>query len=265
MKKSYFLICTIPLLSSCFTQSLAPIEFKSAAPAAVSGYSEHTEKAISSEQIVVKGDVRAQKPPKPVTGTMHTHHSPETQPAEKPIEVEKLTVEKPIKDKSLEEELNELGENEDELQPASDTPKPVTALEAPITVIEATNTEKFDMPVVGKIITKFGDLRAGKKSNGIDIETSSMEEIKSIADGTVVYSGVDTKFGNLVIVKLNDSDMFAAYAHMDDLILSQNDVISKNQLIGHVGSTGEAQKPQLHFALRKGKTPVDPMKYLKSL
>jgi murein DD-endopeptidase MepM/ murein hydrolase activator NlpD len=126
----------------------------------------------------------------------------------------------------------------------------------------AVNMPKFIKPTEGKIITRFGEHTRNAKSNGISIEAPLESPIKSIGDGIVVHVGHDTKFGNLVIVKLDESDIYAAYAHMDDMILIKGQHIKQGELIGHVGSTGDVTKPQLHFAIREGKVAVDPLKYI---
>ena len=79
----------------------------------------------------------------------------------------------------------------------------------------------------------------------------------------MVYAGYDNKFGNLVIVQLDDSNMFVAYAHLDDLILSKGQQIAQSQIIGHVGQTGNADVAQLYLALKKGKTAINPLEYFK--
>ena len=118
------------------------------------------------------------------------------------------------------------------------------------------------LPVTGTIISKFGEDHAGVKNNGINIEAPIGAEVHSLSAGIVVYSGNDPKFGNLIIVKSENDEIFMAYSHMNDLTLKKEDRISKDQIIGHIGQTGNVTSPQLHFAVRRGKTPIDPEKYL---
>ncbi|WPY01094.1 M23 family metallopeptidase [Candidatus Trichorickettsia mobilis] len=131
-----------------------------------------------------------------------------------------------------------------------------------------TNNESNDTgydylrPVKGEIITKFGEITNGKKSNGIDIAAAQGSAIVSVAAGEIVYAGFDEKFGNLVIVKLNNNNLYVAYAHMNDLMFSKGEMVKQGDLIGHVGSTGHTDMPKLHFAIREGKTAVNPLKYI---
>jgi LysM repeat protein len=120
----------------------------------------------------------------------------------------------------------------------------------------------FIKPVNGKIITNFGEVTSYGKSKGIDIRAEEGSIVKSITAGKVVYSGYDKQFGNLTIVKLDSSDLYAAYAHLKSTELEKGDVVAKGDVIGHVGHTGNTKESQLHFAIRKGKIAVDPTTYV---
>ncbi|WP_051354050.1 murein hydrolase activator EnvC family protein [Rickettsia gravesii] len=117
---------------------------------------------------------------------------------------------------------------------------------------EAIEQLNFVKPLNGVIITEF---KAGK-SKGIDIAAKEYSEVKSIAAGTVIYSGYNKQFGNLVIVKLDKDDLEVAYASLDDLLLKKGDKIARNSVIGHV-------EHKLYFAMRKNKIAVDPNKYIE--
>lgn len=124
------------------------------------------------------------------------------------------------------------------------------------------NTPKFIKPIDGKITIKFGEQTSKGKSKGINIAADEGTAVESIATGQVVFAGNDTKFGNLLIIKLDNSDLYVAYAHLQDLLIQKGATISQGKIIGHVGSTGDATYPQLHFAIREGKIAVDPLKYV---
>ena len=63
-------------------------------------------------------------------------------------------------------------------------------------------------------------------------------------------------------IKLNDSNLYVAYAHMEDLMFNKDEIIKQGDVIGYVGNTGSAEVPKLHFAIREGKIAVDPLKYI---
>lgn len=127
--------------------------------------------------------------------------------------------------------------------------------------IHQVNTD-FIKPVDGKIITNFGEETPYGKSKGVDIAAREGSSVKSVAAGKVVYSGYDKQFGNLLIVKLDSSNLYAAYAHLKEVIPKKGTSVVKGEVIGYVGHTGNAKTAQLHFAIRKGKIAVDPAKYV---
>jgi murein DD-endopeptidase MepM/ murein hydrolase activator NlpD len=85
--------------------------------------------------------------------------------------------------------------------------------------------------------------------------------VKAIYDAEVVYSGYDSKFGNLVITKLKEGDFYAAFAHLDDLNLAKGQQILQGDVIGHVGQSGNVSAPQLYIAIKKGKMAINPAPY----
>lgn len=130
-------------------------------------------------------------------------------------------------------------------------------------VTNVTSSRGGKLPVSGKIVSKFGQRYLGAINQGINISAPMDVDVYSSSSGEVIHSAYDPKFGNLIIVKSHDEDIFMAYAHMTDLSFKIGQNIVEGQAIGHVGQTGKVTKPQLHFAIRKGKIPIDPVGYLK--
>jgi LysM repeat protein len=120
--------------------------------------------------------------------------------------------------------------------------------------------KEFVKPLEGRLLYKFGEQTLNGKNNGININAPAGAEIKAVKDGEVIFTGFNDKFGNLIIIK--SDALFIAYGHMEDLLLEKGDKVTQNQVIGHVGSTGNVDSPQLHFAIREGKIAVDPSKYI---
>ena len=52
------------------------------------------------------------------------------------------------------------------------------------------------------------------------------------------------------------------YANASQLLVNRGDNIKRGQVIAHAGQTGNVTSPQLHFEIRKGATPVDPIPFL---
>jgi lipoprotein NlpD len=123
------------------------------------------------------------------------------------------------------------------------------------------NTQKisWQWPTNGKIISTYTAKDTGKK--GIDIAGKSGQPIYAAASGLVVYSGNGLRgYGQLIIIKHNDT-YFSAYAHNRRLFVKEDQKVNKGQHIADMGST-EADRPLLHFEVRRDGKPVDPLQYL---
>jgi len=54
------------------------------------------------------------------------------------------------------------------------------------------------------------------------------------------------------------------YAHNKDILVKEQQSVARGQKIAEIGST-DAERPKLHFQIRKGSAAVDPMRYLPAL
>lgn len=122
-------------------------------------------------------------------------------------------------------------------------------------------SESFVKPLEGKIVSKFGEKNDAGPNKGINIAAASGAEVRASASGKVVYSAYDSTYGNLIIIKSNN-DLFTSYAHIKSTEVAPGDYVHQGEIIAYVGSTGKVKTPQLHFGVRKGKTPQDPMKFI---
>ena len=137
------------------------------------------------------------------------------------------------------------------------------ATEAPVKASEATGAlPTFRWPVRGKVITSYGAKTNGKANDGINLAVPEGTPVKAAEDGVVAYSGNELKgYGNLVLVR-HSNGYVTAYAHASELLVKRGDTIRRGQIIAKSGQSGEASSPQLHFEIRKGSTPVDPLQFL---
>ena len=117
-------------------------------------------------------------------------------------------------------------------------------------------------PVHGKVIAAFGSKSNGQPNDGIDVEVPENTPVKAADDGVVAYAGNELKgYGNLVLVR-HPSGYVTAYAHAKELLVKKGDPIKRGQVIAKSGQTGNAEVPELHFEVRKGTAPMDPMQFL---
>jgi murein DD-endopeptidase MepM/ murein hydrolase activator NlpD len=137
------------------------------------------------------------------------------------------------------------------------------AAETPVKASEATGAlPTFRWPVRGKVITAYGAKANGKANDGINLAVPEGTPVKAAEDGVVAYSGNELKgYGNLVLVR-HSNGYVTAYAHASELLVKRGDTIKRGQVIAKSGQSGEVGSPQLHFEIRKGSSPVDPLQFL---
>lgn len=118
----------------------------------------------------------------------------------------------------------------------------------------------FRWPARGRVINGFGN-----GNEGINIAVPEGTPVKAAEGGVVAYAGSELKgYGNLVLVR-HDNGWVSAYANNAELKVKRGDKVTRGQTIARSGQTGNVTSPQLHFELRKGSTPVDPLPHLAGL
>ena len=121
-----------------------------------------------------------------------------------------------------------------------------------------TSPGRFMWPVDGRIVSRFGAGASGERNNGIKIAVPIETPVKAAADGTVAYVGDGiAALGGLVIVR-HGENWTSVYGHASRLLVQRGQAVKKGQTIALSGDTGFADRPELHFELRKGRAPVDP-------
>ena len=146
---------------------------------------------------------------------------------------------------------------------AQANPAPEEATEVPVKPSEATGAlPTFRWPVRGKVIAGYGAKTNGKSNDGINLAVPEGTPVKAAEDGVVAYSGNELKgYGNLILVR-HSNGYVTAYAHASELLVKRGDTIKRGQVIAKSGQSGEVGSPQLHFEIRKGSQPVDPLQFL---
>ena len=118
--------------------------------------------------------------------------------------------------------------------------------------------EGFLWPVNGKVIGGFGPIGQGQRRDGIDIAAREGAPVLAAEDGIVAYSGEGIRgYGRLVLLR-HAEGYITTYGHNAALLVEVGELVQRGQVIARVGATGDATRSQLHFELRKGRTPIDP-------
>jgi murein DD-endopeptidase MepM/ murein hydrolase activator NlpD len=124
------------------------------------------------------------------------------------------------------------------------------------------STATFRWPVKGRVIAGFGPRPNGQQNDGINLAVPEGTPVKAAEDGVVTYAGSELKgYGNLVLVR-HPNGYVTAYAHAKELLVKRGDSIKRGQTIANSGQTGNVDAPQLHFEIRKGPAPQDPLPML---
>jgi len=137
--------------------------------------------------------------------------------------------------------------------PPRKTPKPIETPQVTDSSIA------WRWPYEGEVVGRFS--LSGKVNKGIDIRGKSGDEVRSSADGIVVYAGGGLRgYGKLVIVKHNDRYL-SAYGHNQTILVKEGDKVRAGQVVARIGGPG-GNEDLLHFEIRRDGKPRDPMAYL---
>src|SRR5437667_4498065 len=125
-------------------------------------------------------------------------------------------------------------------------------------------------PLPGAIPSPFGNrfdpyYQVWQLHAGIDIGAPLGTPIGAAAAGRVTRAGWAGGYGNYTCVDhgvVNGQRLSTCYAHQQRILVSPGQQDDAGQIIGNVGATGAAIGPHLHFEVRLGGRPVDPMPWL---
>lgn len=132
--------------------------------------------------------------------------------------------------------------------------------------LSAVSTQGFVYPTAGGISSGFGQrlhpiLGYYRMHTGLDMGGGFGSPIWAAKGGTVIAAGWNGGYGNAVIID-HGGGVATLYAHQSELLVSVGQVVEAGQRIGSVGSTGLSTGPHLHFEVRVGGNPVDPLLFL---
>jgi len=141
------------------------------------------------------------------------------------------------------------------------TPKKPLPRDEPVET-PANFSGRFQWPLNGAIIGRFGPAGDGRRNDGVNIAAERGEEIHAAADGVVAYAGsAIAVYGGLILIKHGDG-WITAYGHAEQILVTRGQTVHRGDVIARAGATGSVNKPQLHFEIRNKRAPVDPLRYL---
>ena len=132
---------------------------------------------------------------------------------------------------------------------AAETPRPVES--------------GMSMPAAGPVTSYFGYryhpiLHFTRFHAGVDIGAAWGSPIVAAADGQVASAGWSGGYGREVRIA-HGGGLVSLYGHMSQIVAQPGSYVRQGQLIGYVGSSGLSTGPHLHFEVRQGGQPVNPL------
>jgi murein DD-endopeptidase MepM/ murein hydrolase activator NlpD len=122
---------------------------------------------------------------------------------------------------------------------------------------------QFIWPVNGPVVSTFG-MRWGRMHEGIDIAVPAGTPIRAAASGSVVLLQSEAEsggYGNFTCLD-HGGGLQTCYAHQSSFAVGSGQSVSQGDIIGYVGCTGHCFGDHLHFEVRIGGAPTDPLGYL---
>ena len=121
-------------------------------------------------------------------------------------------------------------------------------------------------PVAGWIASPFGERTSpftGKKEfhKGLDIAAPAGAPVLAPGKGVVTFAG-ETENDGFGLVIDHQGGLTTSYGHLRDVLPAKGEVVTRGQVIGHVGDSGQGSGPHLHYETRLGGAPVNPMRYI---
>ena len=115
-------------------------------------------------------------------------------------------------------------------------------------------------PLQGVLYSRFG-VRQGQRHDGIDIAAPEGTPVTAAAGGSVVYTGRQAGYGAIVILR-HSNGLVTLYAHNSAVLVKEGDEVAAGTPIAKVGQSGRTTGPHLHFEVREGTRPRNPLFYL---
>jgi septal ring factor EnvC (AmiA/AmiB activator) len=186
--------------------------------------------------------------------------------SETKIEKEKFLSEIKKDEKKREKLISELKENIERLNKIiEEIEKKIFAKEFPYEIPK----KNFLWPINGKIYNYFGTIwhpiyKTKIKNNGIDILSEIGSDVRAAESGIVEYADEFLGYGKLIIINHTDG-FFTIYGNLKEIFVYVGKPVSKGEIVGKLGKDIIEDLPLLHFEIRYGGKPVDPLYFLKEI
>ncbi|MDD5059636.1 MAG: LysM peptidoglycan-binding domain-containing M23 family metallopeptidase [Candidatus Omnitrophica bacterium] len=136
--------------------------------------------------------------------------------------------------------------------------------ERPMSIEQAVKyaPEDFIWPLKGKIISGFGSRYRNLVNKGINILATGQADVLASRKGKVVfYASNFGNFGKTIIIDHGDG-LRTVYSRMEQVFVKPGDYVQRGSMLGRAGSSQRDKNIYLHFEIRKGALPQNPLFYL---
>jgi lipoprotein NlpD len=140
-------------------------------------------------------------------------------------------------------------------RPPANGPAPNGVIERP-----TAGKAKLAWPLKGVLYGRYG-VRSGHRHDGIDLSAPVGTAIGAAAPGAVIYAGEQPGYGAIVILR-HEGGLVTLYAHCSAVLVEEGANVRAGQPIAKVGQSGRTTGPHLHFEVREGTRPRNPLLFL---
>jgi murein DD-endopeptidase MepM/ murein hydrolase activator NlpD len=99
----------------------------------------------------------------------------------------------------------------------------------------------------------------------VDIADNEGQNVKPVAEGKVIETGYQFfGYGNYVMID-HGQGTISLYAHLSQINVVKDQQVSKNTILGIVGSTGRSTGPHLHLEIWENGDKLDPASFIENL
>jgi len=125
---------------------------------------------------------------------------------------------------------------------------------------------RLDPPVRGTVVTGFGSSKDDKfgittVQNGIDIRTDPGSAVRAVHEGKVIYAGILRGYGNLVILD-HGEQFYSVMSRIGQIFKKEGEPVAAGDIVGIMEDNLALLGEGLHFEIRQGAKPEDPMAWL---
>lgn len=121
-------------------------------------------------------------------------------------------------------------------------------------------------PANGRVTSGFGYRSSpltGRRSlhQGLDLANKIGTPVWATARGVVTHAGWDKAYGKAISID-HGNNIVTKFAHLNTISVQVGQTVQRGEVIGAMGNTGRSTGPHLHYEVKVGGAPVNPMRYI---